>query len=118
MFLCQDCFLKYIFPSCFSTISLTIESPIPEPFFVKLDPQNFSEMWGRSFLEILQPVSFTIIVVVLFEIIVSFFSEYFIALSIMLMKTLTIFIFTKLWGQHFFYFIHMIKTPILKFFKN
>ena len=80
-------------------------------------------MWGRSFLEIPQPVSFTIIVVVLFEIIVSivivsFFSEYFIALSIMLMKTLTIFIFTKLWGQHFFYFIHMIKTPILKFFKN
>ena len=78
---------KYIFPSCFSTISLTIESPIPEPFFVKLDPQNFSEMWGRSFLEILQPMSFTIIVVVLFEIIVSivivsFFSEYFIALSI------------------------------------
>ena len=52
-------------------------------------------MWGRSFLEILQPVSFIIIVVVLFEIIVSiviasFFSEYLIALSIMLMKTLTI----------------------------
>ena len=79
-------------------------------------------MWGRSFLEILQPVSFTIIVVVLFEIIVSivivsFFSEYFIALSIMLMKTLTIFIFKKLWGQHFFYPIHMIKTPILKFLR-
>ena len=48
-----------IVPLCFSTISLTIERPIPDPFFVRFDLKNFSVILEISFLGILHPVSFT-----------------------------------------------------------